>query len=253
VSRRFLQNPCWRGQIQRKSLEPELQNAGGAASSPTINTGEALNFVVTLLRLVAADESRRRTLLEAEWDEDDIFAAAVWKQMVALAVAELEEERVQGGSRKGNAPNMNRPFAETHSRFLLKYFWPFDQIRPDSSNEYGHRAPEEAFERRFRMPRVVFNRLFEKVVQQSQYFHKGLNPNAVGQTGITPLLKVIVAIRTLAYALPSNIADDMFEVSETTASMCLHEFARVVVQCFDAEYLREPTGQDLVRIEKQFK
>jgi hypothetical protein len=48
------------------------------------------------------------------------------------------------------------------------------------------------------MPRVVFNRLFEKVVQQSEYFRKGLNPNAVGQTGITPLLKVIVAIQTLA-------------------------------------------------------
>jgi hypothetical protein len=83
-------------------LEPELQNAGGAASSPTINTGEALNFVVTLLRMDAADESRRRTLLEAEWDEDDdIFAAAVWKQMVTLAVAELEEERVQGAQGKG--------------------------------------------------------------------------------------------------------------------------------------------------------
>jgi Plant transposon protein len=148
---------------------------------------------------------------------------------------------------------MNRPFAETHSRFLLKYFWPFDQIRPDSSNEYGPRAPEEAFERLFRMPRVVFNRLFEKVVQMSEYFRKGLNPNAVGQTGITSLLKVIVAIRTLAYALPSDIADDMFEVSETTALMCLHEFARVVVQCFDEEYLREPTGQDLIRIEKQFR
>jgi hypothetical protein len=69
----------------------------------------------------AAYESRRSTLLEAEWDEDgDIFAAAVWLKLVALAVAELEKERVQGGSRKGKAPNMNRPFAETHSRFLLK-------------------------------------------------------------------------------------------------------------------------------------
>jgi hypothetical protein len=34
-------------------------------------------------------------------EEDEIFAAAVWQQMVALALAELEEEKVQGGSRKG--------------------------------------------------------------------------------------------------------------------------------------------------------
>jgi hypothetical protein len=118
-----------------------------------------------------------------------------------------------GGSRRGKAPNVDRPFTETHTRFFLKYFWPSDQIRPDTNNEYGPRAPEEAFERRFRMPRVVFNRVFEMVLQHSEYFLKGLNPNAVGPTGISPLLKVIVPIRTLAYALPSDIADDMFEVS----------------------------------------
>jgi hypothetical protein len=62
-------------------------------------------------------------LVQAERaEEDEIFAAAVWKQMVALALTELEEEKVQGGSRKGKAPNVDRPFAETHTRFLLKYF-----------------------------------------------------------------------------------------------------------------------------------
>jgi Plant transposon protein len=202
----------------------------------------------------AGDESQSNNLFEAERDEEDkLFTAAVWQQMVALVIAELDQEKVHGGSTRGKAPNVDRPFAETHTRFLLKYFWPVDQIRPDSNNEYGPRAPEKAFERRFRMPRVVFNRVFENVVRQSEYFRKGLNPNAVGQTGISPLLKVIVAIRTLAYALPSDIADDMFEVSETTASMCLHEFARAVVECFEAEYLREPTEEDLIQIEKQFR
>jgi hypothetical protein len=35
--------------------------------------------------------------------------------------------------------------------------------------------------------------------------------------------------------------------------MCLHEFARAVVECFEAEYLREPTEEDLIQIEKQFR
>jgi hypothetical protein len=194
----------------------------------------------------AAHESQRKTVFEAERDEEDgIFAAAVWHQMVALTVSDLDN-KVHGGSRRGKALNADRPFTETHARFLLKYFWLSDQIRQDLNNEYGPRAPEETFERRFRMPRVVFNRVFENVVQHSEYFRKGLNPNAVGQTGISPLLKVIVAIRTLAYVLPSNIADDMFEVSETTASLCLHEFASAIVDCFEAEYLREPTEEDLI-------
>jgi hypothetical protein len=170
------------------------------------------------MRRMRGMNHRVNNLFEAERDEEDkLFAAAVWQQMVALVIAELDQEKVHGGSTRGKAPDVDRPFAETHTRFLLKYFWPVDQIRPDSNNEYGPRAPEKAFERRFRMPRVVFNRVFENVVRQSEYFRKGLNPNAVGQTGISPLLKVIVAIRTLAYALPSDIADDMFEVSETTA------------------------------------
>jgi hypothetical protein len=185
----------------------------------------------------AAGESQRKTVFEAERDEEDgLFAAAVWKQMVALTVAELED-KVHGGSRRGKAPNVDRPVTETHTRFLLKYFWPSDHIRPYKNNEYGPCAPEEAFERRFRMPPVVSNRVFEKFVQHCAYFRKGLNPNAVGQTGIYPLLRGIVAIRTHAYALPSDTENYMFEVSETTASLCLHEFASAVVDCFEAEYL----------------
>jgi hypothetical protein len=39
----------------------------------------------------AADESRRKTQFEAERDEEDgLFAASVWQQMVALTVAELD-------------------------------------------------------------------------------------------------------------------------------------------------------------------
>jgi hypothetical protein len=98
------------GQIQRLWLELELQSAVGAVSSPTINYGwpmqlrslltwyamaraepaankafaldlRALCVVArnkTLLRVDAADESRRSTLLEAEQDEaDELFAAEV--------------------------------------------------------------------------------------------------------------------------------------------------------------------------------
>jgi hypothetical protein len=69
----------------------------------------------------AADESQRKTLFEAEREEDGLFDAAVWQQMVALTVAELDD-KVHGGSRRGKAPNVDRPFTETHTRFLLKYF-----------------------------------------------------------------------------------------------------------------------------------
>jgi hypothetical protein len=38
----------------------------------------------------AADESQRKTVFDADRDEEDgLFAAAVWQQMMALTVADL--------------------------------------------------------------------------------------------------------------------------------------------------------------------
>lgn len=48
--------------------------------------------------------------------------------------------------------------------------------------------------------------------------------DAVGKLGITPLLKVICALRQPSYGITSDLADDVFEVSETTASICLQAF-----------------------------
>ena len=73
-----------------------------------------------------------------------------------------------------------------------------------------------------------------------------MRPDATGRMGISPLLKVIVAIRMLAYALPADLADDMFDVSPITASPCLRKFCKAVDICFGTEYLREPNANDLI-------
>lgn len=50
------------------------------------------------------------------------------------------------------------------------------------------------------MPRIVFNELFQGALT-TEYFTKGLKPDTVGRLGITPLVKVIVALRELSYGL----------------------------------------------------
>jgi hypothetical protein len=99
------------------------------------------------------------------------------------------------------------------------------------------------------MPRVVFDRVLTKVVAASEYFQRGLRPDATGRLGITPLIKVIVDLRQLAYGIPSDLCDDMFDVSETTAAECMYEFCFQVVSCFGNKYLREPMIDDLKQIE----
>lgn len=61
-------------------------------------------------------------------------------------------------------------------------------------------------------------------------------PDATGRMGISPLLKVIVALRMLVYAIPADLADDMFDVSAVTASFCLKEICQAVNVCFGSVY-----------------
>jgi Plant transposon protein len=151
----------------------------------------------------------------------------------------------------GKAPNVHRDFGAIHAHYMGKYFWPVEMLRPNTT-VCGPRQPEHAFERRFRMPRLVFDRVLTKVVAASEYFRRGLRPDATGRLGITPLIKVIVALRQLAYGIPSDLCDDMFAVSETTAAECMYEFCCQVVSCFGNKYLREPTIDDLKQIERRF-
>lgn len=190
-------------------------------------------------------------LLDSEADE--AMAVALWWQMVALVTCfAASATRKGGGSRPGKAKNVFRDFAGAHSRYMLRYFWPADMLRPGTA-DYGPSQPESAFTRRFRLPRHIFNRVFTGVVSTSEYFTRGLNCNAAGKRGISPLIKVIAALRILSYGIPADFCDDSFDISETVAQLCLDEFCVAVIACFGVEYLRAPTAEDLLQIEKQFR
>lgn len=135
---------------------------------------------------------------------------------------------------------------------MTKYFWPSSMVRPGTCQR-GPEQPLVAFKRRFRVSETIFERIFTAVVCSSTYFPKGLRADACAKIGITPLLKVICALRQLAYRLPADIADDLFDISETSASLCLIELCTAVNNCFQVEYLRAPTTADLARIEREIK
>jgi hypothetical protein len=86
---------------------------------------------------------------------------------------------------------------------MERYFWSAEMLRPNTT-VYGLRQPVHAFERRFRMPRLVFDRVLRKVVAASEYFQSGLQPDVTSRLGITPLIKEIVALHQLALGIPSD-------------------------------------------------
>lgn len=176
------------------------------------------------------------------------FAAALWFQMYSIAL--LSSKRRHGGSVPGKSPNIYRDYYSAHQHYMVKYFWPITDMRPDR-NQRGPEKPNNAFERRFRIPTTVFKKLLTTVAAKSPHIRQRLRPNATGRLKKTSLLKVICALRQLSYGFPADLAEDMFEVSETTAAKCLEEFFVSVVKCFPHHYRRLRSENYLENIEGQ--
>ena len=186
-------------------------------------------------------------------DDDDEDQAVVgwWTQMKKIAVHQRQDRPGPGGSRPGRAPNIDRDFVGGHRRLLLDYFWPADQVRDDGSGVKGPVYSEEHFERRFRMPRSVFEKLLTTATENDSYFVQKVD--AVGRQGLSGLQKTISALRQLAYGVGGDATDEYCRLSESTANDCLKHFCAVVVRRLGTEFLRQPTEEDAVKICQQFE
>ncbi|KAE8974234.1 hypothetical protein PR003_g19319 [Phytophthora rubi] len=174
----------------------------------------------------------RETHAEAEEEEAaEIVALTAVSACTSLATAERPPKR--GGSRPGRSPNAKRDHAAGHQRLLLDYF--------ASEPVYNERL----FRRRFRMPKRVFLRIMEAVVEQDDYFEQKYD--ATGEPGLSPLQKVTAVLRMYCYGLAADAIDEYVCIGESTAAEAFQRFTRAVLAKFNAEYRREPTPADIER------
>jgi hypothetical protein len=101
-----------------------------------------------------------------------------------------DSERERGtGSRPGKAKNKARDFKGANDQHIFKNY-----ILMDPSPVYN----ESDFERRFRMPRAVFNMIQEKIIGKGLFREKVANFS--GKKGIHPLVRLTACIlRLFAY------------------------------------------------------
>lgn len=100
---------------------------------------------------------------------------------------------------------------------------------------------------------VLFNIVFTVAVAHSEYLRNVLRPGCTGEMDISPLPKVICALRQLSYNLPVDLAEDLSGVSETTVALCLHHFCAAVIDVFGVFYLREPKLAQITKPEISFR
>ena len=125
---------------------------------------------------------------DSDSEEEDGISSRILLDTVQMLESEI---RGHGGSAPGKAPNRFRGMRLGHTRIMQDYFVDKTFLRPD-----GQRGPvfsEEEFERRFRMPRRVWRRLFDEVLSSNSYFEQ--KPDATGLLGASPEQKMVAAIR----------------------------------------------------------
>ena len=185
--------------------------------------------------------------------EDAELTSAIWLHMQMMSVANAVMNRYRhAGSHIGHKV-LRRDFLGAHKSIMEHYFWMDDKIRQDGSGRFGPLYGQVLFERRFRMPRNVFDTLFTAAVQYSDFIRASLRADATGRFGASPLQKVVAAMRCLAYSSRADSLDEYCLIGESTALLSLKEFCRAIVTKFSAQYLRRPTDAELSAIEKRFR
>jgi hypothetical protein len=161
----------------------------------------------------------------------------------ALAEASASPDApMRGGSRPGRAPNRDRALCQGAVDLDKDYF-----------NRLGLvSAPrlELDFERRYRMPRVLYERVRAGVLEVDPYFEQ--KPNAAGVMGASADQKITAAMRQLAYGYPADAAAELVRVSESLAAESLIRFCRAVRKKFEPDQLRRPNKDELREIEQHY-
>jgi Plant transposon protein len=74
-----------------------------------------------------------------------------------------------------------------------------------------------------------------------------------GRVGPCMEARMMLALKTMAYGVPPHMLRDQFQMSVMMARKCCIEFDNAIHALYDQEYLRLPTKQDIVAINKLHK
>ena len=104
---------------------------------------------------------------------------------------------------------------------------------------------EVDFERRFGVPRVIFNQIFNSLQGEGCFTRKY---NCAGRAGIFPLVRLVACFRKLVSGDCDDRMDEMLQMSETAMNFTFKEFFSLMIRKFGEKYLnRCPTAEEKER------
>lgn len=104
---------------------------------------------------------------------------------------------------------------------------------------------EADFERRFRLPRAVFECIYSDIKDEPFWARR---INATGRPQAYPLQKLVAAFRVLAYGESYDRSDEYVRLSRSTVAVATTKLVDFIVHKYAPMYLRAPNDDELAHI-----
>jgi hypothetical protein len=136
-----------------------------------------------------------------------------------LAVAEVAlrvRRRIEGRESHGRKKRRRSNYQHGRARLCVEqdYFSPTPIFN------------DRQFERIFRVTKTITQQLLQVCARTDPFFTE--QQDVCGRFKISPLVKVLMALKLIAYGCSPSAFQDYFQMSETTARLCLLKFCRIV-------------------------
>jgi len=179
---------------------------------------------------------------QSEGSADELLADVIGARSLVLMrrhrmnAAQRARRRRSVGSVAGRRANRPRDF-DQGMRGIMRDYFGVDGQPP----VYGERT----FERRFRVPRSVFMRIYE-AMRDRPFWRQSIN--ATGRPQAHALQKLVAAFRVLAYGESYDRADEYVRLSKSTVEVATTKLIEFIVEEWEPVYLRPPNDEEVERI-----
>lgn len=91
------------------------------------------------------------------------------------------------------------------------------------------------FRRCYQMRQHLFLRSVDALWSHDSYFVQ--KEDAIGGLGLSPIQKIIVAVRILAYGIAADATNAYRRLGESTTMKAMKHFVKIIQEIFEAQYL----------------
>lgn len=159
-------------------------------------------------------------VLDSDGEDEEAGDSMIWD-------SSSDEEEPE----KKKSANKKRDFMAAHQQVVSFYFNGRESV-----------YDEKDFERRFRMPRSVFDKIRSKLMGTEPFVHF---TDPTGKIGIFPLVKLVACLRYIAYGDAFDRDDENLAIGETTLRNIAKAFCKLMIKVFGGEFLnRAPTSEE---------